>query len=82
MLIVSVCVWESVYVSVCVCAGEFLQLYASQINSVALEAKIYYQIKFLTEFIALSLAEHSFSHLPQSHLLSSILRSGRHGPRE
>lgn len=32
---------------------------ASQINSVALEPKIYYQIKFLTEFIALSLAKHS-----------------------
>lgn len=29
---------------------------ASEINSVALEAKIYYQIKFLTEFIALSLS--------------------------
>lgn len=45
------------------CVSKFLQLYASQINSVALEAKIYYQIKFLTEFIALSLTEHSFSHL-------------------
>lgn len=40
-------------VYVCVCVS------ASQINSVALEPKIYYQIKFLTEFIALSLAKHS-----------------------
>lgn len=40
-------------VCVCVCVS------ASQINSVALEPKIYYQIKFLTEFIALSLAKHS-----------------------
>lgn len=69
-----VCVWK------CECVSEFLQLYASQINSVALEAKIYYQIKFLTEFIALSLAEHSFSHLLPSHLLYSILHNIRHGP--
>lgn len=42
-----------IHTNVCVCVS------ASQINSVALEPKIYYQIKFLTEFIALSLAKHS-----------------------
>jgi len=47
LLFVLLCARISIY-NVWVCANE--------INSVALEAKIYYQIKFLTEFIALSLS--------------------------
>jgi len=51
-----VCIYTQVCVFVCVLC---VCVSASQINSVALEPKIYYQIKFLTEFIALSLAKHS-----------------------
>lgn len=69
-------------VCVCVCVS------ASQINSVALEPKIYYQIKFLTEFIALSLAKHSsfaFRQHPTSNIHPTMSRRTlrtRHEPGE
>lgn len=53
---------------------------ASQINSVALEPKIYYQIKFLTEFIALSLAKHSSFASRQHQKYSTSLQHSSNKP--